>query len=141
MNDQLDTTGTEGQGGDLIFTDPHHRRQDLEYLARAANNGWKIKQEYYDAAPAYAASVLADADSTTRERMAAVRALQAMDRNRLSAIALHDRITRLDGGLPTDVVDHNIRLTKSVAARVLTDPAVQAQAQKMHEMLIEGNAA
>ena len=146
MNDQLDTApaddGERGlYDGAALEISSNRPRKDILFLRRAAVNGWDIKQESYDRLPAICAAIIADPGSSKRERMAAIRAIQSMDKNRLSAIALHDRITRLDAGLPTEVVDHNIRVTKSVASRVLTDPKVQAQAQKMHEMIKAGDAA
>lgn len=56
-----------------------NRRGELRMIERAANQGWNPSQEARDRAVKLAADTLSDPHATPREKLAATRAMLAME--------------------------------------------------------------
>jgi hypothetical protein len=81
-----------------------HERAGLRLVSRAIRNRWNIPAELMDKLPSVVVGMVAKA-KTDRERLRAVEVLVAMERDNMAALAAADRVERLDGGKPTELVE------------------------------------
>jgi len=82
---------------------PTHERAGLRLLARAIHGGWDLAPELLRDLPRVATHVVATARND-RERLRAIEVLVAMQRDNLAALQVADKVERLDGGQPTELV-------------------------------------
>jgi hypothetical protein len=95
---------TEGQGGHALFKDPHHVREDLRTLTAALRAGWNVPDDVRRDALAVAAGIMREGDHA-RDRIAAVRLLVQMRKDDVEALALLDKIGRLESGEATERIE------------------------------------
>lgn len=95
---------TEGQGGHALFKDPHHVREDLRTLTAALRAGWNVPDDVRQDALAIAAGIMRQSDHD-RDRIAAVRLLVQMRKDDVEALALLDKIGRLESGEATERIE------------------------------------
>jgi hypothetical protein len=87
-----------------IDRDRGHDRQTMRMLAQAVRNQWPIPQAMRDAAPKIASRIAVEGN-TDREKLRAVEVLTAMHRDNINALAMLDKIERLDGGEATERIE------------------------------------
>ncbi len=80
----------------------HHARETLVLLASAIRNGWQIPEQAMRLAPSVVANMLAT--GTTREKLRAAEVLIRMRDSNIAALAVGDKIERLDNGGATEIV-------------------------------------
>ena len=79
----------------------HHARETLVLLASAIRNGWQIPDAALRSAPNIVASMLIN--GTPREKLRAAEVLIRMRDSNIAALAVGDKIERLEGGSPTEI--------------------------------------
>ena len=99
-----DIVPMEGQGGSPLFKDPHHIREDLRTLTAALRAGWDVPADVRTDARDIAASIMRSSP-VDRDRIAAVRLLVQMRKDDVEALALLDKIGRLDSGEATERIE------------------------------------
>ena len=99
-----DIVPSEGQGGSPLFKDPHHIREDLRTLTAALRAGWNVPDDVRRDALAVAAGIMREGDHA-RDRIAAVRLLVQMRKDDVEALALLDKIGRLESGEATERIE------------------------------------
>jgi hypothetical protein len=87
-----------------IDRDRGHDRQTMRMLAQAVRNRWPIPQAMREAAPKIASRIAVEG-ATDREKLRAIEVLAAMDRDNINALAMLDKIERLDGGEATERIE------------------------------------
>ena len=78
----------------------HHARETLVLLASAIRNGWQIPDAALRSAPNIVASMLIN--GTAREKIRAAEVLIRMRDSNIAALAVGDKIERLDSGEATE---------------------------------------
>lgn len=86
------------------IVDAGHERAGLRLVNRAIRSGWAIPEDLMEQLPKVIVGIVAKA-KTDRERLRAAEVLVAMERDNMAALAAADRIERLDGGKPTELVE------------------------------------
>mgnify|MGYP007046849936 CR=1 FL=1 len=81
-----------------------HDRAGLRLIKRAIHNRWEIPETLMAQLPKVVTALVASA-RTDRERLRAVEVLVAMQRDNLAALAMADKIERLDSGTPTERIE------------------------------------
>jgi hypothetical protein len=84
--------------------EPGHTRADLRRLRQALAGGWDIPAELREQLPRVVVGMIRDARND-RDRLRAIEVLVAMQRDNVQAVALADRIERLDSGEATERVE------------------------------------
>ena len=85
---------------ELAAPDPHHTRETLVLLASAIRHGWQIPDAAMRSAPIIVANMLAN--GTVREKLRAAEVLIRMRDSNIAALAVGDKIERLDSGEATE---------------------------------------
>jgi len=99
-----DIVPQEGQGGHSLFKDSHHIREDLRTLTAALRAGWNVPDDVRRDALAIAADIMRTSP-VDRDRNAAIRLLVQMRKDDVEALALLDKIGRLETGGATERIE------------------------------------
>jgi hypothetical protein len=81
-----------------------HTRDGLRRIRQALAGGWEIPAELREQLPRVVVGMIRDARSD-RDRLRAIEVLVAMQRDNVQAVALADRMDRLDNGEATERVE------------------------------------
>lgn len=81
-----------------------HDRAGLRLIKRAILGRWQIPDDLLEQLPRVVTGVVANA-RTDRERLRAVELIVAMQRDNMAALQMADRLERLDGGSPTELIE------------------------------------
>lgn len=87
-----------------IDGDRGHDRETLRMLAKAVRNRWPIPDDIRKAAPLIAKRI-ALTGRTDREQLRAIELLATLDRDNIAALAMLDKVERLDGGEATERIE------------------------------------
>ena len=87
-----------------IDRDRGHDRETMRMLRQAVRNRWPIPPTMREAAPKIASRIAVEG-ATDRERLRAIEVLTAMDRDNINALAMLDKVERLDGGEATERIE------------------------------------
>lgn len=93
-----------GKGDRALFADPGRVREDLQMLTSALRRGWQVP----DDVRAEALRVTAEMMRTTthdRDRIASIKLLVQMRKDDIEALALLDKIGRLETGEATERIE------------------------------------
>lgn len=93
---------TKKKAEDIIA--PKQESAGMRLVARAIHGGWAIPAELMRTLPEEVRKIATDANYGERERLRAVELLASMERDNVAALVAADRIERLDGNRPTDLV-------------------------------------
>lgn len=83
--------------------EPKHERAGLRLLRRAIHGRWDIPEQLLDQLPRLVTQIAASSQND-REKLRAVEVLVSMNRDNINALALADKVERLEEGTPTEVV-------------------------------------
>lgn len=87
-----------------IHSETGHERQTLQMITQAVRSRWPIPEDIRAAAPLIARKIALNGKSD-RERLRAIELLAALDRDNINALAILDKIERLEGGEATERIE------------------------------------
>ena len=121
MADSQDTSDAGvGGRGEIVETDPHHRRASMRVLQQAVERGWKMPEGVFESVPATVQRILDDPDASSRDRLRAADLLRSIQRDRVEAAEKLDKVERLDAGEATDIVQ--LQAEAEERRRMMADP-------------------